>query len=464
MSDLPYKSFNLAFIRLLEEYKKWIECRSQSKYRLATAFSKIKQVWLMIHPYATQVSDNTRIEWSDSGHTLSYSDPGCRHPSPFQIGFSNYLIMVQQLVANALDLFTSFLPPGYEYPSIDISVLKDNGLLGYSIFKQEPNRATFTLFVENFYNAVLSDAQRSQREFHHQEQKLLQAIAVAISVTIGVPPRAFQLAGLLYKADERSCYKQGLYIKKGVVVLGWARSKSFKSMYQASLWVLPPDLGKLVVYYLGVIRPASIKLLQRENLDVHGDLYTAIFVFTKTQSLKLKHCTWSSTHVNSILKAATSPKINLGLSLPRLRQLMTAIYCKHFPTFIQATPFKPLITYGLSSHPSHVNVCHDFFGSRISISDESVSHYIQVSQVWQGASRMLQNRCGVFANIKGQSDHQKRINQAFALDQARWMVGRSFTGLDAAEVSERALSVLMNQSFIAFPPEPVCCKSSSLHY
>ena len=163
---------------------------------------------------------------------------------------------------------------------------------------------------------------------------------------------------------------------------------------------------------------------------------------------------WSTTHVNSILKAATGPKFNLELSLPRLRQLMTAIYRKHFPAFIQATPFKTLIAYG-GGHPTHVNVCHNFFGSRVSISDESVSRYIEVSQVLQGALRMLPNRCGIFASIKGQSDRQIRSNQAFALDQARWMISRSFTQFDAAKVGDEALDLLVDQSFIALPPEPV---------
>ena len=443
--------FNLVFIRLLEEYKKWIECRSQSKYRLATAFSKTKQVWLMIHPYAAQVKGSTRIEWSDYGHTLSYSDPGCQ--KPFQIGLSSFIVMVQQLVANARDLYTSFLPRGYEPPSIDISILRDNGSLGQSLFEQESNRAIFTPFIENFYNAVLSEAQRTRQEFHSQEQKLLQAIMVVVSMAIGVPPRAFQLAGMLYKADENSCYKRNLYIKKGVLVLGWARSKSFKSMYQASLWALPADLGELVLHYLGIIRPASIKLLQTTNVDVHEDLYTSIFVFSR--SPKSKRCIWSTTHVNSILKAATGPKINLELSLPRLRQLMTAIYRKHFPALIQVTTFKTLISYG-GGHPTNANIFHNF-GSRISISDESVSRYIEVSQVWQGALRMLPNRCGIFASIKGLSDRQKRGNHAFALDQARWMIRRSFTGLDAAKVDEEALNLLVDRSFIAFPPEPVCC-------
>jgi hypothetical protein len=421
---------------LLEEYKKWIECRSQSKYRLATAFSKTKQVWLMIHPYAVQVKGNTRIEWSDYGHTLSYNDPGCRRP--FNVGLSSFVIMVQQLVANARDLYKSFLPQGYEPPSVDISVLRDNGSLGQSVFEQESNRAIFTHFVDDFYNVVLCDVQRTRQEFHSQEQKLLQAILVAVSMTIGVPPRTFQLAGMLYKADEGNCCKRNLYIRKGVVVLGWPRSKSFKSIYQASLWALPEVLGELIIHYLGVIRPASIKLLQRNNIDVHEDLNTCIFVFTK--SLKSKRCTWSTTHVNSILKAATGPKINLELSLPRLRQVMTAIYRKHFPAFIQATPFKTLIAYG-GGHPTHVNVFHNFFGSSVSLSDESVSCYIEVSRVLQGALRMLPNGCGIFASIKGQSDRQISRNQAFALDQARWMIGRS--------------SFAKDQSFIAFPPEPV---------
>lgn len=403
----------------------------------------------MIHPYAVQVKGNTRIEWSDYGHTFSYSDP--RYRQPFQISLSTFVITVQQLVANARDLYKSFLPQGYEPPSVDISILRDNGLLGQSVFGQESNRGIFTPFVESLYNAVLCDTQRTRQEFHSQEQKLLQAILVSVSMTIGVPPRAFQLAGMLYKADEDDCYKRNLYIRKGIVLLGWARSKSFQSIYQASLWALPADLGELILYYLGVIRPTSIKLLQRNNVGIHKDLYTSIFVFSK--SLKSKRSTWSTTHVNSILKAATGQKINLELSLPRLRQLMTAIYRKHFPAFIQATPFKTLIAYG-GGHPTLANGFHNFFGTRINISDESVSRYIEVSQVLQGALRMLPNRCGIFANIKGQSERQIRNNQAFALDQARWMITRSFTRFDAANVGDEALD-LVDRSFIALPPEPV---------
>jgi hypothetical protein len=433
---------------------KWIECRSQSKHRAATAFSKIKQLWLIIHPYGAQVNGGTRIDWMDQGHTLSYNDPGCRQP--FQIRLSSFLVMVQQLVNNAKDLYRSFFPLEYKPPTINISDLKDNGSLGQSIFEQPSNHAIFTPLADVFYNAAIADSTRSQQEFHHQEQKLLQALLVAVSMTTGIPPRASQLAGILYKASDVNCHKRNLYIKKGIIVLGWARaSKSLKSVYQASFWALPGDLGEIILNYLGIIRPASIKLLQSESMDIPNGLNTHIFAFTK--SPKSKSSAWPSTHITAVLKAATGLKIGFEMSPARLRQLMTAVYRKHFPAFIQVTPFRTLIHYraGHATYTTPENIFHDFFGSRVSISDESVSHHISVSQVWQGVLGMLPNRCGFFASIRGPSERRIRDNQASALDQARWLIYRSFSVLDATKVREKALNVLADRSFISIPSEPV---------
>jgi len=129
--------------------------------------------------------------------------------------------MVQQLVNDAQNLYISFLPRGYDSPIVDISTLRDNRSLGQSLFEQEPNRAIFTPYARSFYNVVISDLTRSQEEFHSQEQKLLQVLLAAISTTIGIPLQAFQLARMLYKENEENCHKYSLYIKKGIVVLGW---------------------------------------------------------------------------------------------------------------------------------------------------------------------------------------------------------------------------------------------------
>ena len=450
-----YRSFNVAPIRLLEEYGKWIECWSQSKHRTATAFSKIKCLWAVIFPFQEQVSSSTRIEWADRGHTLSYYDPGCRQPFHFRL--SDLLSMVQQLVKDAQNIYASSFPKGYESPTIDISTLRDNGSLGQSLFEQAPNRAIFAPLTESFYNAVVSDSTRSRQEFFSLEQKLLQALLAAISTTMGITPRAFQLAGMLYKANEENCYKRCLYIKKGVVVLGWLRSKSFRSTYQASLWALPIDLGKILLNYLGIIRPASIRLLQNDNVGVHNDLRTHIFAFTKCR--KSKHGSWPTAHVNAVLKAATGSRIILELSAARLRQLMTAIYRKFFPDFIQITPFRTLINYrvGHGNCIEPTNSFHDFFGSKI-ISDGSVSAYIACSQVLQGVLGMLPNGLGIFASIGEPSDIRIRdSNEVFALDQARWLIYHSFIGLDTIYLREKALALLEDQSLISLPSEPVRC-------
>lgn len=433
---------------------KWIDCRSQSKHLAATAFSKIKLLWLIIHPYSIRVGGTTRVQWVDQGQTLLYSDPGSRQP--FRIRLSSFLDMIRQLVDNAKNLYASFLPPGYHSPTMNVSDLTDNGLLGQSIFAQPSNRAIFTPLAVAFYDAAIADSTRSRQEFHRQEQELLQGLLIAVSMTIGIPPRAFQLAGMLYEASDTNGQKRSLYIKKGVVVLGWARAaKSLRSIYQASFWALPGDLGKIILNYLGVIRPASIKLLQSRNMDVHKDLNTHIFAFTT--SLKSKSSAWPGTHISAILKAATGSKINFEMSPARLRQLMTAVYRKHFPAYIQVTPFPTLIYYkaGHTTHAAPNNAFHDFFGSRVVTSDESVSRHIGVSQVWQGVLGMLPNMCGFFGSIRGPSDKQMRDGRASALDRARWLIYRSFVGLDATKVRGEALNMLRDRSFMSIPFEPV---------
>ncbi len=276
------RNLQFASIRLLDEYGKWIECWSQSKHRTATAFSKIKCLWVIIFPYQGQVCSGTRIEWTDQGHALSYYDHSCRQPFFFRL--STYLTMVQQLVNDAQNLYISFLPRGYDSPTVDISTLRDNRSLGQSLFEQEPNRAIFTPYARSFYNVVISDLTRSQEEFHSQEQKLLQVLLAAISTTIGIPLQAFQLARMLYKENEENCHKYSLYIKKGIVVLGWPWSKSFRSAYQASLWALLIDVGTILLNYLGIICPASIRLLQKDKMDIHNDLHTHIFAFKSAGS------------------------------------------------------------------------------------------------------------------------------------------------------------------------------------
>ncbi len=407
----------------------------------------------MISPYAAEVSSRTRTEWRDYGHTLFYSDPSC--PKPHEIRLENFLSMVQQLIRNAQDTYASFLPQGFTPPAIDTSKLNDNGSLGQSIFEQEPNDAIFAPLADVFYGAIIS---RGSEDFHQQEQILLEALLFAISVTIGIPPRAFQLARLLYKASQDKSHKRNLYIKKGVVVLGWVRSKARTRIYQPSLWALPTELGKLLLIYLGVIRPTSIKLLQDKGLHIHEESQTHIFTFMRFP--KSKSCAWTTTHVNAILGAATKAKIDIALPPARLRQLMTAIYRHHFPTFICAIPFPTLIDYnqGAATHTVRGDgvQCDFNLGSSLTLSDELVSSYIGVSQVWQGVLQMRSNREGVFATVKTLGEDQKREDQLLALDLARWSIYRTLDGtLDKLKARREALNILEDLSWLDFPPEPV---------
>ena len=165
-----------------------------------------------------------------------------------------------------------------------------------------------------------------------KEKELLEQILGAISLSIRIPPRGFQMANLWYMSSETG--KQNLFICKSNVILGIPISKLYSRTIQEALWDLLPGLSKSVLLYLGVIQPVSLQLA--DQLRWKCNPLSKKHIFAAVPSECETHASWDGSKLNTIVKSQTFLTLNIALSLSMLRQVITAIFWKHLNELIDS--------------------------------------------------------------------------------------------------------------------------------
>jgi hypothetical protein len=124
----------------------------------------------------------------------------------------------------------------------------------------------FNPLITQTWKHLRTQPKRKLEHWLELEQKTLEDIAAAITLTSGIPPRAFQEAQFQYASTAQT--KHNLFIMDNHPVIGWAKAKQGSHMHQATLWALPQALAKPLYIYLGVIWPDTLQVLNQVSRAV----------------------------------------------------------------------------------------------------------------------------------------------------------------------------------------------------
>jgi hypothetical protein len=427
----------------------------------------MKAVWLIIWPHAINAMTKTSMQWDLDGHVLTYSDSKC---TPHQIPLNDLRAFACSLLGEVQKGLEELLPCDMKAAdllnAVDLSSLKDDSARQQSLFEQ--NEEIFQPLIKKVFESVHKlltrtvGAKSKYRSDHlkkwfRKEQDLLQSILLAYFFSCGIPPRGFQAAELRFASSRDG--KRNIFLMKGFLVFGWPRSKAFSRAVQASLWSLPPALGKVVTIYLGILRPVMLRIAQDAKLDSSPDAKHMLFANTIATSNRVG--SWSSEYLGGLLKERTMEQMGLPLGAPRLRQIMSAIFRKHLSCLIDplsGSLYQAHIRTSYANlqagHTQQTSNLHYGVGfgpsSGLSLSDAEVDRFMEVSQAWQAILGLILGSRQILDCLYGVPQYQKGLCAQFAYERVRSLVCRHYKlgGESRANSAAAAQNLLSSLPFV----------------
>jgi hypothetical protein len=385
------------------------------------------------------------------------------------IEFSNLKELVTSLMIGVNERLEELLPSDLTLDDFRVqeSALNDNMAFTDSIFTQ--NKDVFGPLADKVFDQLTRSGEgryklkrvkgnssgtlcpKKAQTWFDKEKELLEQILGAISLSIGIPPRGFQMANLRYTSSETG--KRNLFICKSNVILGFPLSKLYSRTIQEALWALPPGLSKSVLLYLGVIRPVSLQLA--DQLRWKRNPLSKTHIFAAVPSERETRASWDGSKLNTIVKSQTFSTLDIALSLSTLRQVITAIFRKHLNELIDSVDMARTSIANQSA--DHTQRTANNYGQNagsltgLSMSDTEIDQFMEVSHSWQALmgirapGQKLQERLHKVPAL-----HLRDGNLIKAMERARHMVCRKY-GIGGDTSEEKATKVLDMKPF--FPKQ-----------
>lgn len=135
-----------------------------------------------------------------------------------------------------------------------------------------------------------------------RSQDFLQAFLSALFMTTGVPPHSWQAAQLRY-ANTGQLQKNLMLVDQGHLIFANASASPHQSnTTDSSVWLLPPQISKALLLYLGIMRPVEIALGVAEHYNLSDATKGAMESFIFCDPRRQKSPVWSADSVNQVLK------------------------------------------------------------------------------------------------------------------------------------------------------------------
>jgi hypothetical protein len=285
--------------------------------------SRIYMWWRYAKPAAAAEPGKVVIEWSSDGSSFLFTWKHIQSRKIDLVTLRNHVFNEGEELRSTLALLVPFM----DASTFDLSLIHDN-LGSTSLFDQGPNKAVFQPYISklqemlhtthNVYDTHGQFVEKQAKGFLLRSQTILQNVMVHFCHTCGVPPRAWQVGGLLYRTAAH--YERNLrLLQNEVVYIGNPKAKQRDKLVYESFWALPPHLGRILIFILGVIRPVEIELLRKLHIPTEEHQH---FIFVQTQKqARLTPYAYTSTVVNKLLVASKT----LSMEARAERHIFTTI-------------------------------------------------------------------------------------------------------------------------------------------
>jgi hypothetical protein len=309
----------------------------------STLMSRIIDQWVFLAPIARQSTATGGCTWAPDGQVFSLR---WGHIRGRNIDLD---ILRRRVVEQADELKQAVVDivPCVDISQFRLSQVTDDAESPQSLFDRRDNRELFQPYIDRIwaylgrpqsvgtesedfakYNPSIfstrgrikeKEAKALLKRFAH----LLRLIMRHFCRTCGITPRAWQTADLLYRAV-------GVYVRNFRLLrhdtpfIGDPKAKQTDRLLYEAFWALPPHLGIILIFYLGVLRPVEIKIMKSLGIPTQ-DHEHYIFVHNHKRP-PLSSYVFTQSTVNEILHCGTP---ELSYESRACRKVMASIYENH---------------------------------------------------------------------------------------------------------------------------------------
>ena len=305
--------------------------------------SRIIDQWVTLTPIARQSTAKGGCTWAPDGQSFTL------RWGHIQGRTINLNILRQRVVEQADQLIRTLvdLVPCVDLSQFRISQVTDDAESRESLFDRPDNKRLFQPYIDRIlaylghphasraehdgsakYNTPIFTRngridEKAARRWLKGPAELLRLILRHLCRTCGITPRAWQTAEFLYRC-------LGIYLRNFRLLrhdtscIGNPKAKQNDRLMYDAFWALPPHLGMVVIFYLGVIRPIEIEILKNLGIPT-GDHEHFIFVHNHKRPT-LSSYVFSPSTVNEILHCGTP---ELSYESRACRKVMGSIYDHH---------------------------------------------------------------------------------------------------------------------------------------
>jgi hypothetical protein len=245
-------------------------------------------------------------------------------------------------VKNVNELVRQCLPAGSEeiYNSFDHMQLKDNLTDRKSIFRQEDNSTWLAPIIDQVRKLLFSPNEGrhsiltrdralhpgNARKWLKVHNRFLAASASHFTFTCGIPPPEQQYKSFRYDSAPSDGQWRNLWIIDGFPALGDPNTRQTHRASHGCLWLCTPVLTKPLFFYLAIIRPLTIELLEKLGMETHFHRFH-IFVHSPPTTRKRDSSLFSGSDINTALQHFTR-NLPVMITCRLLRNMCRAMFRK----------------------------------------------------------------------------------------------------------------------------------------
>ncbi|KIK57852.1 hypothetical protein GYMLUDRAFT_86474 [Collybiopsis luxurians FD-317 M1] len=365
----------------------------------------------------------------------------------------NANLELKELRACLENLVPSSLMPLME--SFDIRKLRDDPTSPTSLFIRPDNSRYLQPFAEQLL-AHLTNPKSGAEERHlmtrghlneekarlyiRDTEKMPKSVVKGLFPILGISPRGFQGSSLSYHSDGSMA--RSLKIFDQWVILCNPISKQDSQKQYECFWTVPEDYAWYLLFYLGVLRPVVISLLESSAIN-DGSAIPELkeYIFVHALGRREKH-RWEGPDIDRCLKQNF-----LGLDANGLRHVTTGIIRHWYPDLARAnddirapTFSSPLDRQGQhSSKVSQMHYARTVFVKGTTFNEPEFYSQIRISMAIQRLDDVAK-KCGLDSRYKTLSSVDAlAVNGHRAMLAARQFVLTQDPGYNIASGDRQAI-------------------------
>lgn len=263
-----------------------------------------------LRTYADQVAITepraSRYIWSKNFEVLSFSWAFIWER---EIDITELRLQIfQDVQEGLLKTFEQLFPTNFlieDLPSLSCPGSLVDHIHDDSIFTIPENAKLFRPLISKLMTKISINFKTNQDsiiKLLDRSQDFLQAFLSALFMTTGVPPHSWQAAKLRY-ANTGQSQKNLMLVDRGHLIFTNASAGPNRSdTMDSSVWLLPPQLSRVLLLYLGIMRPVEIALGAAEHYNLSDATKGAMKSFIFCNPRRKKSPVWSADNVDQVLK------------------------------------------------------------------------------------------------------------------------------------------------------------------